>query len=58
MNENALEQIHDLLAGAIDEVPAAKETLFLAKLCLVLAVACEDIGTVREAIATARSNLD
>ncbi len=58
MSPADLEAVYELLADAIDAVPADKEALFLSKLVLVLADACGDVETVRAAVAAARANLD
>lgn len=58
MNPQDLETVYELLAAAIDGVPEDEEVLFLSKLALALAAACDDVETVRRAVDAARSNLD
>jgi hypothetical protein len=49
-----LERVYELLAKSIDEVGQEKETLFLSKLCLLLAHKVADISLVEEAVKVAR----
>jgi len=49
-----LEQVYDLVARAIDEVGEDNESLFLGKLCIVLAHRVGDLASVAEAIRIAR----
>jgi hypothetical protein len=53
-----LEKIYDIVATAIDEVGEERESLFLAKLVMILADQSDDIDTVRDAITVARADLD
>ena len=53
-----LEEIYDRLANAIDAAGPAKESLFLAKLCLTLAHHVGDRAIVERAIETAAADLD
>lgn len=48
-----LEQVYDLLAEAIDEAGPERETLFLAKLAMLLAQQIPDVDRIREAVASA-----
>ena len=58
LDTGQLERAYDLVAAAIDDVPAERERLFLAKLCLALAHACGDMGKVRDAITAARRDME
>jgi len=58
VNPQDLETVYELLAAALDAVPEDREVLFLSKLALALAAACDDVESVRRAIDTARSNLE
>lgn len=49
-----LEQVYDLVAQAIDEVGEDNESLFLGKLCIVLAHRVGDLVSVAEAVRIAR----
>ncbi|MEX2495195.1 MAG: hypothetical protein WD448_03845 [Woeseia sp.] len=53
-----LEKVYDLLAVAIDTAGPDKETLFLAKLCLILAREIGDLASVQKGIATAGADLN
>ena len=53
-----LEEAYDLIAEAIDQAGPARESLFLAKLCIVLARSADDLDAVRRAIAVAMEGID
>jgi len=53
MTPAALEEVYELLAEAIDSVPAEEETAFLARLALVLANEFEDAQVMKAAIKVA-----
>jgi hypothetical protein len=53
MTPAALEEVYELLAEAIDSLPAEAEAAFLARLALVLANECDDVDVVKTAIKTA-----
>lgn len=48
-----LEQVYDLLAEAIDEAGPERESLFLARLAVLLAHEISDLDRVRELIGVA-----
>ncbi len=48
-----LEQVYDLLAEAIDEAGPERESLFLARLAVLLAHEIPDLDRVRELIGVA-----
>ena len=52
-----LEKTYDLIAAGIDEAGPKRESLFLAKLCLVLAHHVADLSVIEQAIGDARANL-
>jgi hypothetical protein len=51
-----LEEVYDLVAGAIDEVGVHGESLFLSKLAMTLAHRVGDMESVRDAIRIARGS--
>jgi hypothetical protein len=53
-----LERAYDLLADGIDSAGQERETLFLTKLCLVLAHELGDLGILEQSIAIAAADLD
>ncbi|MBK6652214.1 MAG: DUF2783 domain-containing protein [Betaproteobacteria bacterium] len=57
LQTNELEQIYDDLATAIDQVPASKRELFLAKLVMLLANEQDDPKRFGELLDVARQNL-
>lgn len=57
LQTNELEQIYDDLATAIDQVPASKCELFLAKLVMLLANEQDDPKRFGELLDVARQNL-
>ncbi len=57
LQTNELEQIYDDLATAIDQVPASKHELFLAKLVMLLANEQDDPKRFGELLDVARQNL-
>lgn len=52
-----LETVYELIAKAIDGVPADQEALFLSKLSLTLANMCGDVEKIKEAIKISGSDL-
>jgi hypothetical protein len=52
----ALEEVYELLAEALDAVPEGEESVFLAKLALALGDRIGDVTAIREAIAVARGD--
>lgn len=52
-----LEKVYDMVAVAIDDAGPANESLFLCKLCLLLAHHIDDLSVIEDAIATAGSDL-
>ena len=57
LQTNELEQIYDDLATAIDQVPASKRELFLAKLVMLLANEAADPKRLGTPLDVARQNL-
>jgi hypothetical protein len=55
--EADLEQAYDLIATAIDRAGPARESLFLAKLCLALAAQMTSLDSIIEAIRAAEEDL-
>lgn len=53
MTPDTLEEVYELLAEAIDSLPAEAEAAFLARLALVLANECDDLDVVKAAIRVA-----
>lgn len=53
LREAEVEAIYDELAQAVDRVPAAEESAFLARVCLLLCHRLGDVTLVRAAIAEA-----
>ena len=53
-----LEELYDRLANAIDDVGSDKESVFLAKLVLLLSRQIGDPKVLNAAISDARSHLD
>lgn len=58
MRFEELEYLYDLLAISIDEVGSANESLFLSKLCLMLAYHVDDSTVVSNALSVAKSDLN
>jgi hypothetical protein len=55
--ETDLEQAYDLIAAAIDRAGREHESLFLAKLCLVLSTQMASLDSIVTAIRTAEQDL-
>ena len=53
-----MEAAYELVADALDDVPADRREAFLAALVLVLANTCADLDTIREAVAAAKQSLE
>jgi hypothetical protein len=58
MSFEDLEYLYDLLAISIDEVGSANESLFLSKLCLMLAYHVDDSAVFSNALSVAKSDLN
>ena len=58
LETGAIEEVYRVIADALDEVGPGKETLFLAKLALLLARECGDASLVGDAVRTAQRDLD
>jgi len=58
MRFEELEYLYDLLAISIDEVGSANESLFLSKLCLMLAYHVDDSTVFSNALSVAKSDLN
>ena len=58
LSEADLEQAYDLIAAAIDRAGPARESLFLAKLCLALGAQMTSIESIVEAIRAAEEDLE
>jgi hypothetical protein len=52
-----LEVLYDLLAESVDEVGREQESLFLAKLAMILSHHLNDIDLIRQAISIAKQDL-
>jgi hypothetical protein len=52
-----LEKTYEMIAAGIDDAGPDGESLFLAKLCLILAHHVGDLAVVEQAIGDARANL-
>ncbi len=57
MNAEDLDRVYAALAQALTRVPPAESEMFLARLVLLLIVACDDPGAVALAIADAEADL-
>jgi hypothetical protein len=57
LSETELEQAYDLIATAIDRAGPARESLFLAKLCLALGAQMTSIDSIVAAIRAAEEDL-
>jgi hypothetical protein len=58
MDASEIEALWEALAEAVDEVGPERETLFLAKLALLLGREVGDLGRVRALLAVALRDLD
>lgn len=58
LTAEALERVYDQLAEAIDAAGTEKESLFLSRLCLLLARQVGDEEMIRECIDIAGRDLD
>ena len=56
LSDEELELATEMLAGAINEAGAEKETLFLSKLCFTLANELANLKVLQAAIDTARKD--
>lgn len=57
LSEEDLEKALEMLAIAINDAGSEKETLFLSKLCFILANQLGDIKVLEEAIAVVNTDL-
>ena len=57
LNDEELELVLEMLAEAINEAGAEKETLLLSKLCFTLANELTDLKVLQAAIDTAKNDL-